>query len=89
MAHQQPQQQRSVYQDTYLPVKSTMTENAADAACWKATEQSLNNALNNVFKHHSSLNQNAADGSEIISEAEKSELFVLCLLNFLCEELCR
>ena len=51
-----------------------------------ATEQSLNNALNNVLKHYLLLNQHAADGSEIISEAaaEKTNMFVLYLLNFLC-----
>ena len=86
MAHHQSQQQRSVYQDTYLPVESTIKENAAGAACWKATEQSLNTTLNNVFKHHLLLNQHAADGSEIISEVEKTNMFVLYLLDFLCSK---
>ena len=80
------QQQSSGYPDDYLPVQSTLTENAQDGEYWKRMDQSIGNSINNVFKHHLPLNQHGADGSIILAEFEKTNIFVHYMLDFLCEK---
>ena len=78
------QQQSDAYPDNYLPVQSTLTENAEDGEYWKRMDQTISTSANNVFKYHLPLNQHEADGTIIISEFEKTNLFVHYVLDFLC-----
>lgn len=80
------QQQSSGYPDNYLPVQSTLAENAEDGEYWKRLDQAISNSINNVFKHHLPLNQHGADGTIIIAEFEKTNIFVHYILDFLCEK---